>query len=115
MDDDKTITVHFTQGTYTLTINTVGNGSVTKDPDLVLYPMGTVVELTAVPDSGWTFAEWSGDIITMNNPTTFTMESNKSVTATFTQGEPGIDVEKYVWDSGPGIYLICLEDSYGDG
>ncbi|UCD13565.1 MAG: DUF2341 domain-containing protein, partial [Thermoplasmatales archaeon] len=40
---------------YTLTINIDGNGTVTKDPDREYYTYGTLVELTAVADPGWTF------------------------------------------------------------
>jgi len=33
MDGDKTVTATFTQDQYTLTVNTVGSGSVAKNPD----------------------------------------------------------------------------------
>ncbi len=73
--------------TYTLTVNIVGNGSVTKTPDQTSYAAGTTVQLTAVPGSGATFVGWSGAVTGTNNPVTITMDSNKTVTATFTGGQ----------------------------
>lgn len=73
---------------YELTINIVGSGSVAKDPDKVKYPPGTVVTLTAIADPGWTFSYWSGDLSGSANPETITMDSAKTVTATFTEEVP---------------------------
>ena len=87
MDSDKTVTAAFTQDQYTLTVNITGNGSVTKDPDQATYTYGTVVQLTATADPGWTFDSWSGDLTGSTNPDTITMTGNKSVTATFTQAQ----------------------------
>jgi uncharacterized repeat protein (TIGR02543 family) len=83
--EDYTVNISSTGEQYTLTTNTVGNGSITLDPSGPTYPDGTVVTLTAVPDAGWVFAGWSGDLSGTQNPTTITMNSNKNVTATFTQ------------------------------
>ena len=85
---DKTVTVHFTTGEYTLDINIDGNGYVIKDPDHATYPYDTTVELTAVPDSGWVFDHWSGDLTGGNNPETIFMDDNKTVTAHFSIAEP---------------------------
>jgi len=62
-----TVTANFV-ATYTLGVTTVGSGSVTKNPDQASYNNGTVVELTAVPDTGWTFNGWSGDTEDLNYP-----------------------------------------------
>jgi len=71
---------------YTLTVNKVGNGNVTLSPAGGTYYAGTVVQLTATADSGWTFGGWSGDLTGSTNPTTITMNGNKTATATFTSG-----------------------------
>lgn len=68
---------------YTLTVSTVGSGSVTMTPDQTSYTSGTVVTLTANPAAGCLFSQWSGDVNGDSNPATITMNSNKSVTATF--------------------------------
>jgi len=68
---------------YTLTINTVGSGSVAKSPNQIKYNYGDVVELTANPVSGWSFAGWSGDVSGTGIMTTVEMLGDKTVTATF--------------------------------
>ena len=68
---------------YTLTTNVSGSGSV--NPSSGTYASGSAVTLTATPSSGWTFSNWSGDASGSSNPVTITMNSNKSVTAVFTQ------------------------------
>jgi len=47
---------------YILEVNTVGNGYVVLDPAGGVYFEDTEVELTAVPDLGWSFRGWSGDL-----------------------------------------------------
>ncbi|MFC2084246.1 right-handed parallel beta-helix repeat-containing protein, partial [Bacteroidota bacterium] len=85
---------------YALNVSIVGGGSVTKNPNLTSYPPGTVVELTAVPDPGWSFAGWSGDTTTTANPIDVTMNSSKNITATFVQGPPGYTLNVTVVGSG---------------
>ncbi len=85
LGDLKWATNTSTRLPFVLTI--VGNGSVTADPPLVApnYEAGTNVTLTAVPDSGWKFVEWSGDLAGSANPITVTVDAAKSITATFQQ------------------------------
>jgi len=87
MDSNKTVIAHFTQDQYILTINTVGSGSVIKNLDQATYTYGTSVQLTAVPDPGWTFSHWSGGLTGSTNPDSITMADNKTVTAHFTQDQ----------------------------
>ena len=72
-------------GEYTLAVNVVGSGTVTKNPDQQTYSAGTNVTLTAVNGSQ-TFTAWSGDLNGNANPTVIVMNGNKSVTATFSGG-----------------------------
>ncbi len=48
--------------------------------------------MTATPASGWAFSAWGGDASGSTSPVTITMDSNKVVTATFTEIPP----EEYV-------------------
>jgi hypothetical protein len=67
-----------------LEINVEGNGSVEKsafDP----YTFGQIVTLTANPEPGMIFYGWSGDLTGLVNPATITMDSDKVITATFTE------------------------------
>ncbi|MDM7999665.1 MAG: Ig-like domain repeat protein [Dehalococcoidia bacterium] len=87
---DHTISAVFGAAEHTLVIIVDGNGSVTKDPELAAYAHGSQVTLTAVPDPGWVFVGWSGDLSGTTNPAVVTMNSDKRVTATFAEmGEVG--------------------------
>ncbi len=68
---------------HSLTVNIVGNGSVT--PTSGTYYEGNV-QLTAMPDSGWSFSGWSGDLTGSANPATINLNADKTITATFTEG-----------------------------
>ncbi|MEZ5105135.1 MAG: InlB B-repeat-containing protein [Draconibacterium sp.] len=86
MNDDYAVTAHFAPLTYTLTVNTVGNGTVIKDPDIAgPYNYGTIVEMTAEAEPGWVFTGWSGDLVSSDNPASITMIGDRTVTATFVQ------------------------------
>ncbi|MCK5261287.1 MAG: PKD domain-containing protein, partial [Thermoplasmatales archaeon] len=87
MASNKSVTAHFTQDQYILTVTIAGNGTVIKNPNQTTYTYGTLVELTANADPEWTFSYWSGDLTGSKNPETITMTSNKAVTATFTQDQ----------------------------
>ena len=78
------MTALFTQNEYMLTITTVGNGSVSRN-NPGPYHYGDVVQLTAVPDTGWNFDSWAGDLTGSANPVSITIDGNKTVTALFTE------------------------------
>ncbi|MBN2621626.1 T9SS type A sorting domain-containing protein, partial [candidate division WOR-3 bacterium] len=65
-----------------LDITITGNGSVDIVPDPPSY-YGTFDTLTAVPDSGYYFVQWSGDLTGSDNPAMLLMDYDKDVTATF--------------------------------
>jgi hypothetical protein len=74
--------------TFTLTINEIGSGSVSRNPtnSKGIYPAGATVTLTSVSnDPSWYFSSWSGDATGSDNPLNVGMDSNKVITATFLQ------------------------------
>jgi uncharacterized repeat protein (TIGR02543 family) len=85
MTGNRVITATFTQDEYTLTVSTVGSGSVDRDPDQAPYHYDDVVTLTATANTGWTFDSWSGDLSGTTNPITVTMTGSRVITATFTE------------------------------
>ncbi len=90
-DAPKNITATFSQVGYVLNLSKVGSGSVNVGGTLHSLPwsdtftLGTEVTLEAVPDSGWYFAGWAGDASGVANPIAVTMDTDRSITATFTQ------------------------------
>ena len=100
---------------YSVTVNTIGNGTVTLNPPGGIYEEGTEVELTAVPDNGWQFDGWSGDINSASNPVTITVTSYLNLNATFgfLQGTTDVysdDFNQSVLDST----IWTLKDPLGD-
>ena len=90
MNAAKSVTATFTQITHTLTMNIVGNGSISGDFSCNAASCdeeiigNTAVSLTATPDTGWEFSGWSVDCIGAD-PCSVTMSADKTVTATFTR------------------------------
>ena len=76
---------------YTLTI-TSAHGTVARDPDQTTYHEGDLVQLTATPNTGWSFSNWTGGLTSSANPDSVTIHGDTSVTANYTQN----------------IYRICL-------
>ena len=72
---------------YTLTVSTIGSGSVTLNNTGPYYHNGEVVMLTATPTVGWSFQNWSGNISGSVNPATLVITGNMTVNATFTQDQ----------------------------
>ena len=87
---NTTVTATFTQDEYTLTIDKNGNGTVTQDPDQATYHYGDVVTLTATPDPGWSFGNWSANVLDGQ----VTIEANTAVAVTFTQDEYTLTIDK---------------------
>jgi hypothetical protein len=89
MNGNHSVTANFLAiPNYTLTTS-ASNGSVTLNPPGGIYDSGTVVTVTANPNIGYKFGNWSGDLVGSVNPTTITMNGNKSVTANFSALPPG--------------------------
>jgi hypothetical protein len=99
MDAAKSVSANFTAnpGPFTLTVakSGAGAGTVTSTPSGIScgttcsasFASGTVVSLTAVPDSGSTFAGWSG-ACSGTGACSVTMDAAKSVSATFNSNPP---------------------------
>jgi len=67
-----------------------GSGGTTDpSPGTYTYDEGTEVAIRAIPNSGYTFSGWSGDASGTTNPITITMDSDKSITASFTAVSTG--------------------------
>ena len=79
---NTSVTAIFTQDEYTLTITPPAGGTITADP-AGPYHYGDVVSIEAAANTGYTFTGWTGDLSGTTNPTTITLNGDKSVGATF--------------------------------
>jgi len=82
IDVDKSIKAYFIRQ-YWLSLTAGEGGKTSPFPDTYTYEPGTSVSITALADTGYRFAYWSGDASGTSNPITITMDSDKSVTANF--------------------------------
>jgi thermitase len=79
------------------------NGIISLNPTGGHYLSGTVVTVTATPNSGYVFSSWSGNLSGSTNPTTITMSTNKSITANFVVAGYTFEAESLTRTSSSGI------------
>ena len=68
---------------YTLTLTTSPGGTASFNPQQAYFKEGTPVQLSAAPETGYSFAGWTGDVEGKGNPRTIVMDADKTVTASF--------------------------------
>jgi len=85
MDQNRDITAVFEEITeyYDLTVDIDGSGVVEIDPEQDEYEKGTTVNLTALPDEGHQFVEWTGDYDSDETGITLIIEDDMEIIATF--------------------------------
>ena len=69
--------------TYVFNLSVVGDGRVSRSPYQNDYPEGDEVTLSAIPNEGWEFHRWEGDVEGSENPIIVTMDSDINVVAVF--------------------------------
>src|SRR5207249_1650206 len=67
-------------GQFSLTVISDGRGDVRVSPLANYYGAGEEVTLTAVPEPGQAFTNWSGDATGADNPLVVTMDKSKTIT-----------------------------------
>ena len=105
MDGDKTLIAHFVQACYALnvSVNPAGSGLIDIQPQPNCgnaYVAGTALTLTAMPNTGYYFSNWSGAIGGSDNPRILTMDSQKQITANFTRECYELSVNIDPWNGG---------------
>ncbi len=114
IDEPVEVTAVFEAETYQISIDMPENGSVQITPDQDEFVAGTEVELEALPDDNYSFAEWDGDVESTDNPLVITVESDIEIAPVFEE-----DVEKYsltVEESeGGSINYSPMEEEYDHG
>lgn len=83
----KKIIAVFQKKQYPLNIEIEGEGSVEEKvikPGVPnSYNSGTVVSVKAIPQNGWSFLKWSGDVSSLENPIEITVNMSKNIRAEF--------------------------------
>jgi hypothetical protein len=94
---DTTIRANFIQQ-FNLTIRATSGGTTTPPPATYSKDLNTSVTVTAIPDSNYRFAHWTGDASGSGNPITLTIDENKTIKANFIRikSVANLNVEKRV-------------------
>ncbi len=102
VDSDKNVNAEFVQNKFELDIVSEGRGSIIIEPEKEYYDLNEEVKLTARASDGWNFSNWTGDATGNDNHLTIEMNSDKSMTAIFSE-------EKYyltLYSNGDGLISV---------
>jgi len=110
IDYDKNIVANFSKKRFEINISVEGKGSVSrkliKSGVINDFSHGSIVEILALADDGWTFVEWKGDVSNnITNPQHVTVDQTKNITVVFEEEFVGINTSKF----------LALGDSYTIG
>jgi hypothetical protein len=94
------------QAAFTLQIS--GQGRVTANPQGNVFSTGQSITLTAVPDAGQSFVNWSGDANGTNNPLMISLDQSKVVTANFSDGTEYRVNRQYGEGAGSGGFRFSI-------
>ena len=84
LDSHKYITANFSPAAYMINIGVDGGGTTSLETGDHKYNSGSEIDITAIPDDGWNFAGWIGDVADQTSSTTTVMvDRDKNVTARF--------------------------------
>ncbi len=87
MNGPRSVQAVFVPTAYPLSLGTAGGGSVTANGLSIAantyYPTGSVVQLQATANSGWSFLGWQGTAPGTANPLSLTMTQTQNVQAIF--------------------------------
>ncbi len=98
------VTATFTRDEYTLDMNVssvfhdgipqvdVDGGAIVIDPNQSIFYWGDDVDITAVPELGWTFTGWEGALTGNSAAQTLNLTQSEVLTATFTQDKYDLNV-----------------------
>jgi len=118
------VTAVFKLAPTTLTVNTLGQGTVSLSPAGGSYENGTEVTLTPNAAAGWQFDHWEGDATGNTVHAVVTMSADRTVTAVFIQvvtytldvtitgeGNVGIDPLNAAYPAGTSVELEAIPAS----
>ena len=82
IDRDKTLRADFKK-IWTLTVEATAGGLVRLDPLQPFYWDGQVVQVEAIPENGYYFLEWSGDLVSDSTLAFLTIHQDLKIHASF--------------------------------
>lgn len=98
---------------FEVTISIEGGGSTDPVPNTYTYAEGEDISIEAIPDTGWEFAGWTGDVETEDQEIEITVTEDMEVVSEFTRKEfeLTVDIKGEGTTSIPeGIHTYEFED-----
>jgi len=103
VEGDRSLVAHFAPEFYTITVEVKGQGTVELSPFKDAYCKGDIVQLTAIPDAGWRFERWEGDLSGLLSSKALVIDGDKFVVAVFKPSEIWVDDD---WEgTRPGVEI----------
>ncbi|HYL85372.1 MAG TPA: choice-of-anchor Q domain-containing protein, partial [Candidatus Angelobacter sp.] len=98
----------------TMQVSPAGGGTTAPAPGPSNEPLNSVVSLSATPNPGFSFLDWTGDMVTdaASPSTTIIMDNNHTVTANFTPCDCAEDVTASVTVTRGGYVLNPVTGRY---
>lgn len=90
----------------------VGGGSIIADPALPLYPYGTTIKFSGVPETGSYFAQWGSAASGTNNPLSFSVSTAGQSVAAIFSALPGSKYALTVIEDGNGHVVTSPRPAY---
>jgi hypothetical protein len=123
MTCNKKVIANFSKIMHILTIRVKGSGSTSPADGIYNYAEGAVVNITARPDKGWVFSDWTGDVANPDSATTtLTLEADKTLVANFSQKVHFLTIKEsgggstspaagtYEYIEGTSVDITCKPD-----
>ncbi len=95
--------------TLSVAIDPATGGTVEKTPAKAEYAFNDTVTLTPIPNSGYAFDHWNGDLTGSENPAQIIMTGNKAVTAVFVQTQETVSTPTKPTGPSNGVLGQVLE------
>jgi len=111
---DQNYIASIIQHTLTIVVGSGGGGTTNPTAGSYTHNYGTQASVTATPDSEYQFSGWTGDVPLGHeddNPVTITMDSDKTITASFSSTHTGGNGDG--GDSGGGGGCFIATAAYG--
>ncbi len=114
-----TVTISVTPPLYTLTVTVspANAGSIVLNPAGGKYEEGTLVEVTANANEGYSFSHWEGNEDGTDSTIYITMDSDKNLIAYFVEiNENPVALFNFTpYHPSPGVEVHFISQSYDDG
>jgi uncharacterized delta-60 repeat protein len=106
--ESKAVVYSLCSGQHTLSLSAGSGGTTVPQPGTYIYDHASRISISADPDDGYDFSEWSGDVSGTDSWRSITMDSDKSINANFS-----IIVTDDVWEEVKKTPCFIATAAYG--